>query len=134
MKREDFTILVVDDEPLVRVALETVLQWSGYRVVLASDGDEALTLLESVPIDLLLTDLAMPGREGIETIIEVRRRFPHVKVIAMSGVYGGFCLEMARQLGASAAVSKPVSNALLLRRVDTTLNLRGPARQMSAAH
>ena len=134
MKREDFTILVVDDEPLVRVALETVLQWSGYRVVLASDGDEALTLLESVPIDLLLTDLAMPGREGIETIIEVRRRFPHVKVIAMSGVYGGFCLEMARQLGASAAVSKPVSNAVLLRRVDTTLNLRGPARQMSAAH
>ena len=122
MNRENLTILVVDDEDLVRLALEAVLRWSGYQVLLAGDGDEALTVLESTHVDLLLTDLAMPGREGIETIIEVRRRFPRVKVIALSGVYGGFCLEMARQLGAAAALSKPFSNDVLIRTVDATLN------------
>ena len=69
----------------------------------------------------MLTDLAMPRREGIETIIEIRRRFPGVKVIALSGVFGGLCLEMARQLGADAALSKPVRIDMLRRTVDAVL-------------
>ena len=68
-----------------------------------------------------VTDLAMPRREGIETIIEIRRRFPRVKVIALSGVFGGFYLGMARQLGASAALTKPVRTDVLRRTVDDVL-------------
>jgi DNA-binding NarL/FixJ family response regulator len=115
------TVLLVDDEALVRHALEPGLRLNGYEVLHASDGDEALDVLSSEPVDVVITDLAMPRREGIETIIEIRRRFPHVKIIALSGVFGGFYLGMARQLGAAAALSKPVHTELLRRTVDEVL-------------
>jgi CheY-like chemotaxis protein len=121
MNQKPLTILVVDDEPLIRAGLEEGLRLNGFQVLQAGDGDEALDVLASEPIGLVLTDLAMPRRDGIETIIEIRRRFPHVKVIALSGVFGGLCLEMARQLGAAAALSKPVRIDTLCRTVDTVL-------------
>lgn len=115
------TVLLVDDEALVRHSLDAGLRLSGYQVLHAGDGDEALDVLSAAPVDVVVTDLAMPQREGIETIIEIRRRFPHVKVIALSGVFGGFYLGMARQLGAVAALSKPVRTELLRRTVDDAL-------------
>jgi DNA-binding NarL/FixJ family response regulator len=115
------TILVVDDEALVRHTLEAGLRLAGYEVLHAGDGDEALDVLAAATVDLVVTDLAMPRREGIETIIEIRRRFPHVKVIALSGVFGGFYLGMARQLGADAALAKPVPTDILRRTVDNVL-------------
>jgi CheY-like chemotaxis protein len=108
MDRRLQTILVVDDEALVRHTLDAALRRNGYQVLHAADGDEALDVLASEEIDLVLTDLVMPRREGIETIIEIRRRFPHVKVITVSGALGGTFLEMARVLGAVATLSKPV--------------------------
>lgn len=118
-----FTILVVDDEPLVRFTLQAGLKQGGYEVLQAGDGDDALTVLESAHIDLVLTDLAMPRREGIETIIEIRRRFPHVKVIALSGVFGDLYLDMARQLGAAAAFPKPVRMSALREAVEAVLTM-----------
>jgi CheY-like chemotaxis protein len=115
------TVLLVDDEALVRHTLEPGLRLNGYEVLHAGDGDEALDVLSSEPVDVVVTDLAMPRREGIETIIEIRRRFPHVKVIAFSGVFGGFCLGMARQLGADATLSKPLLTETLRRTVDAVL-------------
>jgi len=132
------TILVVDDEALVRHTLEAGLRGNGYCVLQAGDGDEALGVLASVPIDLVLTDLAMPRREGLETILEIRRRFPQVKVIALSGVFGGLYLEMARQFGAAAALAKPVRTDVLRRTVDAVLGSgvsrdRVPSRRGTAA-
>ncbi len=121
MDQKPRTILVVDDEPLIRDGLGEGLRLNGFQVLEAGDGDEALSVLASEPVSLVLTDLAMPRRDGIETIIEIRRRFPHVKVIALSGVFGGLCLEMARQLGAAAALSKPVRIETLCRTVDAVL-------------
>ena len=118
------TILVVDDEVLVRHTLEVGLRRNGYRVLQAGDGDEALDVLGSIPVDLVVTDLAMPRREGLETIIEIRRRFPHVRVIALSGVFGGLYLEMARQLGGAAALAKPVAIDVLRQTVDAVLGSR----------
>ena len=115
------TILVVDDEALVRHSLEAGLRRHGYWLLQAEDGDEALNILATEPVDLVVTDLAMPRREGLETIIEIRRRYPHVKVIALSGVFGGLCLDMARQLGAAAALAKPVQIDVLRRTVDAVL-------------
>ena len=114
-------VLLVDDEALVRHSLEAALRLNGYDVLHAGNGDEALDVLSSTPVDVVVTDLAMPRREGMETIIEIRRRFPHVKVIALSGVFGGFYLGMARQLGADAALSKPVRTEILRRTVDNVL-------------
>jgi len=115
------TVLLVDDEALVRHSLEPGLRLNGYEVLHAGDGDEALDVLSSESVDVAVIDLAMPGREGIETIIEIRRRFPDVKVIALSGVFGGFYLGMARHLGAAAALSKPVRTELLCRIVNDVL-------------
>src|SRR5678809_1140764 len=121
MAQKGRTILLVDDAALVRHSLEAVLRLNGYDVLHAGDGDEALDVLSSTPVDVVVTDLAMPRREGMETIIEIRRRFPHIKVIALSGVFGGFYLGMARQLGADAALSKPVPTELLRRTVNDVL-------------
>ena len=126
------TILVVDDEALVRHSLEAGLRQTGYQVLQAGDGDEALDVLEAWTVDLVLTDLAMPRRDGIETIIEIRRRFPDVKVIAGSGVFGGHYLEMARQLGAAAALTKPVRSEVLRQTVDEVLTSRPRRKQASS--
>jgi len=115
------TILLVDDEALVRHTLEAVLRPNGYEILHAGDGDEALDVLASALVDVVVTDLAMPRREGMETIVEIRRRFPRVKVIALSGVFGGFYLGMARQLGAAAALSKPVRTDILRRTLSDVL-------------
>ena len=121
MVQKPLTVLLVDDEALVRQSLDAGLRLNGYEVLHAGDGDEALDVLSSTPVDVVVTDLAMPRREGLETIVEIRRRFPRVKVIALSGVFGSFYLGMARQLGADAALAKPVRTELLRRTVNDVL-------------
>ena len=118
------TILVIDDEEIVRATLRLALESVGHQVLEAGNGDDGLRLLDANRIDLTITDIIMPDKEGIETIIEIRRRFPRVKVIALSGVFGGLYLEMARQLGAAAALAKPVRTETLRRTVDAVLGSR----------
>src|SRR5262249_15356741 len=77
-------ILVIDDEEPVRTVLRQMLEKEGYNVEEAADGAVGLSLLQDHPIDLIITDLFMPEKEGIETMREVRRSFPQVKIIAMS--------------------------------------------------
>ena len=82
-------ILVVDDEPAVLEIAALVLQKSGYEVRKAKDGFQALVeLRRSVP-DVIVSDLRMPNMSGFELLSVVRRRFPHVAVIAVSGEYNG---------------------------------------------
>lgn len=103
-------ILVADDGEDIREILRMMLSAAGYEVLVAPDGDSALTLMRAEPIDLIITDIFMPGKEGIETIIELRRDFPSVKIVAMSG--GGrmgelHYLEDAVKLGAVRSILKP---------------------------
>jgi len=133
MDRRLTTILVVDDEPLVRHTLEAGLKQNGYQVLLAGNGDEALEVLACAKVDLVLTDLAMPQREGLETIIEIRRRFPGVKVVALSGVFGSLYLDMARQLGAAAALSKPVRIDVLRSTINAVLMASANDQHASAS-
>ncbi len=81
-------ILVIDDNDDFRKVIREVLEKEGYEVVEAGDGDEGISLFKEKPADLVITDLIMPGKEGIQTMVELRRDFPDVKVIAVSG--GGF--------------------------------------------
>src|SRR3989442_15115046 len=78
-------ILVVDDEPEIGEILEMLLTHVGHEVRVARNGDSALRLPRAGPVDLIITDIFMPGKEGIETIMEIRRDLPSVKIIAMSG-------------------------------------------------
>ena len=85
----------------------------GYDLHAAATAGEAFRLLEGQPIDLVLTDLVMPDDEGIAMIREIRRRFPSVKTVAMSGARFGPFLRAAELLGAQATLSKPVNSSLL---------------------
>ena len=78
-------IILVDDDEAVRVIVRLALVRFGHEVREAVDGREAMKLCAESPPDLIVTDLIMPGQEGIETIGLVRRRFPNVRIIAMSG-------------------------------------------------
>jgi CheY-like chemotaxis protein len=109
MNRNLPSILVVDDEPGVRATLEEVLELDGHSVVIAADGREGCQVLERTPsVGLVLIDLVMPNQEGIETIKQIRQTHPHVGIIAMSGAFGGQCLDVARYLGADATLAKPI--------------------------
>jgi PAS domain S-box-containing protein len=102
------TILVVDDEEAVRGLLQDMLG-DRYRVLVAADGREALETIEGEPnLDLVITDLVMPNLEGIETIQAIRKLRPGLKIVAMSGAFGGHFLKSAKVLGADAALMKPI--------------------------
>ena len=108
------TILIADDDEGVRALFSRVLTSAGYRVLLANDGERAMALLAREPCDLVVADLVMPGREGIETIQAVRKEHPSVKVLAGSGAFAGEMLTTARALGAGEALAKPVTRGQLL--------------------
>ena len=113
-------VLVVDDNDAIRGVVRRQLERAGCRVTDASDGDVALRCQRSDPADVLLTDMVMPGKEGVETIREFRRLYPAMRLVAMSG--GGIgdastYLEVARAFGAAALLKKPFSNEELLRAV-----------------
>ncbi|MBW2492623.1 MAG: response regulator [Deltaproteobacteria bacterium] len=110
-------ILVIDDDDLVLEMLYESLTREGYDVLQASNGEQGLRLYREEPVDLIITDLIMPEKEGIETIIELRKDFPDVKIIAISG--GGYIgtkdhLRMAKILGVQRTFTKPVARKQLL--------------------
>jgi two-component system cell cycle sensor histidine kinase/response regulator CckA len=115
------TILVVDDDEGVRKLLEHILTAEGYAIVTAANGREAVEIVREHSIDLLITDLVMPEVEGFETIQAVRGERPGVKIIAVSGAFGGKFLKAAVKLGASATLLKPIGRDKLLSTVRAVL-------------
>lgn len=111
-------VLVVDDEPAIRSLLTEILNDSGFETITAQDGRQARELLRQNPVDLIITDLAMEGEEGIELIRALRKEYPRVKIIAISGTFGVDVLAAARALGADTTLTKPVSQATLLRSIE----------------
>jgi DNA-binding response OmpR family regulator len=109
-------ILLVDDDDLFRKMLRKTLEKMGHIIFEAGDGDEALRMCRLKNPDLVLTDLVMPEKEGLETIVEMKKEFPGLPVIAMSG--GGrnrpdIYLAMASRLGADCVLGKPFSSQIL---------------------
>lgn len=103
-------ILIIEDEEQTRRMIAEVLQRAGYEVSEARDGVEGLRRYRESPTDLIITDILMPEKEGLETIMTLKRESPQVKIIAMSG--GGRAgnlnfLEIARRLGAQLTLEKP---------------------------
>jgi CheY-like chemotaxis protein len=118
------TILVIDDEEMVRATLRLALESAGHRVLEASNGEDGLRLLDANEIDVTITDIIMPEKEGIETIIEIRRRQPEAKIIAISGGSRSQdidFLRIAERLGAVHSLAKPFSPQMLLQLVDATI-------------
>ena len=117
-------ILVIDDETQVREMLVSVLSDAGYTVLEAADGSEGIKVYEKSPTDLVITDLVMPGKDGIETVMEMRAHFPSAKIIAISGGDKGggqATLRIAGLLGAKRTLAKPFSISDLLSTVKDVL-------------
>jgi PAS domain S-box-containing protein len=110
-------VLVVDDEEDVRRYLVDVLVNAGFETAEARNGREALSRLAASPFELVITDLVMPEQEGMETIGEIRKRYPNVRIVAISGAFAAKYLRMARFLGASRSLAKPVSPEQLVQTV-----------------
>jgi CheY-like chemotaxis protein len=117
-------ILVIDDDPQIRILVGQMLEKAGYQVTLAADGDSGCKMYREMPTDLIITDMVMPEKGGVDTILELRADFPDLKIIAMSG--GGRTgpysyLKMAERFGAEMVFSKPLRKEQLLAAVSELL-------------
>ena len=111
------SILVIDDDNDLRTVICSILESVGHDVRQAEEGGAGLKQFLENPADLVLTDLIMPGQEGVKTIIELRKASTDVPIVAMSGGgqgEPGQFLHMAGKLGASVMLEKPFSRDLLL--------------------
>lgn len=118
-------VLLIDDDELVRETLSLALTEGGYEVVMADDGESALSKFMDDGIDIVITDIIMPKKEGIETILQLRQKAPDLPIIAITG--GGRSgrldfLDVARKLGAAETLSKPFEPSELLAAVGRCVN------------
>jgi len=117
-------ILLIDDDEHVRRSVRRLLEWSGYEVLQAAEGQTGLRLWRERGADLVITDICMPSRTGIEVILELRALAPGLALIAISGGAESRVLDLlgtARQAGAVRTVPKPFTGLELLATVREVL-------------
>lgn len=118
-----YRILVIDDEPDIRRLLRLALEEAGYEVWEAQEGEDGLAIARQKECDLAIVDLFMPGKEGLETILALRRDMPQIKLIAMSGGSGHTdMLPAARSFGADQTIHKPYELDTLLTSIAALLS------------
>ncbi len=120
------SILVVDDETQIRRLVRETLEQAGYHVTEACDGKEALQQYRLAPADLVIMDILMPNQDGLETTVALRREFPDVKVMVITGgseMIGILnFLDVAKMLGAHSTLQKPFEMKALLDTVQAELH------------
>ncbi len=118
-------ILVIDDEPQVRTLLLKNLELEGYQVMDAPNGKVGMKLFQEEPFDLVITDIVMPEKDGIEIIGELQRCFPETKIIAISGggqsLKADYVLHTAETLGVHCTLFKPFGIEEFLNAVEHVL-------------
>jgi len=112
------SILVVDDDTVMRTMIVMLLESAGYSAVGIGGALGASEIMKLEPFDLIVTDVVMPKMDGLEFIQEVRRKWPALPIIAISGggdhLAGAYCLKTASSLGATAVLAKPFENQQFL--------------------
>jgi DNA-binding response OmpR family regulator len=127
------TILLVEDDQRLAEACVRILTRAGYSVIRADDGDMALATLQLTPVDLLIVDMFLPGKDGYEVIDACKRIQPSLPIVGMSG--GGdvtdapSLLQGARELGATVTLVKPFAEKELLHVVEHILRAEPKARE-----
>lgn len=113
-------IIVIDDEPYILLMLKKMLEKEGYEVEMATNGVEGSQIFEKQPADLIITDIVMPEKEGLETIMELKIKYPQLKIIAISGggrVDSREYLNSAKLLGANKTFQKPFKKDEIIKAV-----------------
>jgi DNA-binding response OmpR family regulator len=117
-------ILVIDDEQAITSALRQILERTGHQVSVAANGKVGMDLYAAYPVDLIITDILMPEKDGVEIVMQLRKRSSTVKILAMSG--GGRhgltdLLHVAKKLGADGIIYKPFTTQQILEEVHRLL-------------
>jgi CheY-like chemotaxis protein len=121
-------VIIIDDEEDIRIVLKEIFVRAGFDVAVASNGDDGLNLLREQGADLVITDIIMPGSDGVETAYDIRMEFPNTKIIVMSGggnaVSSGYepaaistsaYLASASAVGADLTLTKPFDRDELIK-------------------
>lgn len=114
-------LLIIDDESQIRSMLRQMLEQEGYDVIEASNGEEGIKLYREKPADLVITDILMPVKEGFTTIMELKRDYPEVRIIAISGgrrIGPEEYLKIAKKFGAIRMINKPFNKEELLNAIE----------------
>lgn len=131
------SVLVVDDDPMVCVAIEVCLQRQGFDVTVADGGESGMRALDKASFDVMLVDVFMPHMRGFEAIRVFHERAPHIPVIAMSGYAFANAdrapdfLRMTIELGVSACLRKPFTPQALVAAVNECLAKSAPSARLS---
>ena len=128
MSHEPATILLVDDEELLRAGVQEMLEMSGYKVITATNGHEAMVCLKQHTIDLVITDLVMPKMDGVDLVEQIRQIRPDLPVIVVSGstrnIMQRYGIESIQVPGADASLSKPFKGVDLMSQIKELLGSR----------
>lgn len=123
-------VLIIDDDVILRQALTKHLERAGHDIRQAADGDAGIRACERQAADVVIVDIFMPGQGGLQTIDRLRRAWPGVKIVAMSGAPSAGSLDVKRHavaLGADRFIGKPFEAAELVRVVATLVENRAGA-------
>ena len=117
-------VVVIDDQEPIRRIVRRALEQVGHQVLDAEDGELGLQLLERHPVDVVVSDIFMPGMDGIQMLRQIRKQFPAVKVIVMSGGDSSGMLDLRRDaelLGAVKSLAKPFTTHEIVAVVSSVL-------------
>jgi len=118
-------ILIIDDDHHILIMTKKMLERAGFQVELASNGNEGLELFKMMPVDLVITDIIMPEKEGLETIRAMKKLRADLKIIAMSGggkISSDNYLDAAKIFGATRVLGKPFSQKQMVSAVHELLD------------
>jgi DNA-binding response OmpR family regulator len=114
-------ILLIEDNDPVRTLLRDTLELDGHTVIEARNGKQGLALFQHAGADLVITDIVMPEKDGLEVVAALREKHPSVKIIAISGADSGDYLDSARLTGAAKVLLKPFSSDVLMAAINALL-------------
>ena len=119
-------ILIIDDNPQILETFKLFLEREGHSVVTASNGQDGIDIFRKDQAELVITDMVMPVKDGIKTIIELEKEFPNTKIIAISG--GGIIepdryLSLAKCIGIKQTLTKPITREQLINAVNDVLEM-----------
>lgn len=114
------TLLIVDDEAMIRNLLEKILSKEGYKILTAKDGLEALEVMESSKVDIVISDMKMPRMNGLELLKRIKKERPDIGVVIMTGYGDTYTVKDALLLGADEYITKPFKSYEMLMIVERT--------------